>query len=148
VGNTTSFFISNKILEDNSMTERKKVTLDDLIKRKIELKQERKYEGELFIPSLDGDIQIEVLKSDAIDFLESMKDAKTEKEYEKIAQTLVYSVVKEPNLTDKKLQKEFECEEPTDIVGYIFTDAEQADIMEFALKAVGMSRGVVKEVKN
>jgi len=130
------------------MTERKKVTLDDLIKRKIELKQERKYEGELFIPSLDGDIQIEVLKSDAIDFLESMKDAKTEKEYEKIAQTLVYSVVKEPNLTDKKLQKEFECEEPTDIVGYIFTDAEQADIMEFALKAVGMSRGVVKEVKN
>ena len=148
MGNTTSFFISNKILEDNSMTERKKVTLDDLIKRKIELKQERKYEGELFIPSLDGDIQIEVLKSDAIDFLESMKDAKTEKEYEKIAQTLVYSVVKEPNLTDKKLQKEFECEEPTDIVGYIFTDAEQADIMEFALKAVGMSRGVVKEVKN
>jgi len=130
------------------MTERKKVTLDDLIKRKIELKQERKYEGELFVPSLDGDIQIEVLKSDAIDFLESMKDAKTEKEYEKIAQTLVYSVVKEPNLTDKKLQKEFECEEPTDIVGYIFTDAEQADIMEFALKAVGMSRGVVKEVKN
>ena len=130
------------------MTERKKVTLDDLIKRKIELKQERKYEGELFVPSLDGIVQIEVLKSDVVDFMESMKDSKGEEDYEKIAQTLIYSIVKEPNLTDKKLQKEFECEEPTDIVKYIFTDAEQADILEFAVSAVGMSRGAVKEVKN
>lgn len=130
------------------MTERKKVTLDDLIKRKIELKQERKYEGELFVPSLGGDIQIEVLKSDVVDFMESMKDSKQEEDYEKVAQNLIYSIVKTPNLTDKKLQKEFECEEPTDIVKYIFTDAEQADILEFAVSAVGMSRGMVKEVKN
>ena len=130
------------------MTERKKVTLDDLIKRKIELKQERKYEGELFVPSLGGDIQIEVLKSDVVDFMESMKDSKSEEDYEKVAQNLIYSIVKEPNLTDKKLQKEFECEEPTDIVKFIFTDAEQADILEFAVSAVGMSRGMVKEVKN
>jgi len=130
------------------MSERKKVTLESLIKRKIELKQERKYEGELFVPSLDGDIQVEVLKSDVVDFMESMKNSKTEEDYENIAQTLIYSIVKTPDLTDKKLQKEFGCEEPTDIVKYVFTDAEQADILEFAVSAVGMSRGMVKEVKN
>lgn len=130
------------------MNERKKVTLEELIKRKMELKQERKYEGTLHIPSLGGDVEIEVFKSDITDFLSVTKGVKSEDEALKAAHNLIYSIVKTPNLADKELQKAYECEEPTDIVNYLFTDGEQEDILEFAIKVVGMSRGMVKEVKN
>lgn len=130
------------------MTERKKVTLDELIKRKAVLKGERKHEGALYIPSLEGDVEIEVLKSDVVDFLEVTNGKIIEEEVEKAGYNLIYTIVKTPNLADKQLQKEFECDEPTDIVKYIFTDGEMLDIVDYAINAVGMRRGVVEEVKN
>jgi len=130
------------------MAERKKVTLESLIKKKIELKGERKHEGALYIPSLDGDVEIEVLKSDVVDFLEVTNGKSTEEEIEKAGHNLIYTIVKTPDLSDKALQKEFECVEPTDIVKYIFTDGEMLDIVDYAISSVGMRRGVVEEVKN
>lgn len=130
------------------MAERKKVTLDSLIKRKLELKGERKVEGTLYIPSLEGDVEIEVLKSDVVDFLEVTNGKSTEEEIEKAGHNLIYTIVKTPNLGDKELQKAFECVEPTEIVKYIFTDGEMLDIVDYAISSVGMRRGVVEEVKN
>lgn len=130
------------------MAERKKVTLESLIKKKMELKSERKYKGDLYIPSLEGDIEIEVFKSDVVDFLDVTNNTKDEKEAEKAGHNLIYTIVKSPDLTNKELQKEYECEEPTDIVKHIFTDGEMLDIVDYAINGVGMRRGVVEEVKN
>ena len=64
---------------------------------------------------------------------------------------LVYTIMQEPNLKDKDLQKAYECVEPTDILEQIFTRGEIADIASFALDAAGFKRGTVKvieELKN
>lgn len=60
---------------------------------------------------------------------------------------LVYTIMQEPNLKDKELQKAYECDEPTDILEQIFTRGEIADIAAFALDAAGFKRGTVKVVE-
>lgn len=127
--------------------ERKKVTLETLIKRKMELKEKpnMKVSGTVFIPSLDGDIEYEVHKSDVIDF----KDTEGgEAEAQTSINTLIYTMVKSPDLSDKELQKELGCVEPTDIVPLLFTEGEQIDLMNLALEKTGFKAGVVTEVKN
>lgn len=127
--------------------ERKKVTLASLIEKKMKLKENinRKATGTLYIPSLDGDIEYEVYKSDVID----MKNgSKTAEEAERAAHTLIYTMIKSPDLSDKELQKELGCEEPTDIIPLIFTEGEQLDLLDVALIGTGMQKGVVEEVKN
>lgn len=127
--------------------ERNKVTLASLIEKKMELKENgnRKAAGTVYIPSLDGDVEYEVYKSDVMDM---RKGSKTEEEAEKAAHTLIYTMIKEPNLGDKELQKELGCIEPTDIIPLIFTEGEQLDLLDLALIGTGMQKGVVEEVKN
>ena len=59
----------------------------------------------------------------------------------------MYTIIKEPNLKDKELQKAYECTEPTDILEQIFTRGEIADISTFALEEAGFKRGTVKVVE-
>lgn len=129
------------------MTERKKVTLESLIKKKMELKENgnRKATGTLYIPSLDGEIEYEVFKNDIIDFKNTTGD---EEEAEKAVNNLIYTMIKSPDLRDKELQKELGCEEPIDIIPLIFTEGERIDLMNLALEKTGFQAGVVKEVKN
>lgn len=129
------------------MTEHKKVTLASLIEKKMELKGNgnRKAVGTIFIPSLDGEIEYEIYKSDVLDFKNTEGG---EEAAEKAVDTLIYTMVKTPDLSDKELQKELGCEEPTDIVSLIFTDGERIDLMGLALQKTGFESGVIKEVKN
>lgn len=129
------------------MTERKKVTLDSLIKKKMELKENgnRKATGALYIPSLDGEIEYEVYKSDIVDFKNTDGG---EEEAEKAVNTLIYTMIKSPDLRDKQLQKELGCDEPIDVVPLIFTEGERIDLMNLALEKTGFQAGVIKEVKN
>ena len=129
------------------MTEPKKVTLDSLIKKKMELKENgnRKATGALYIPSLDGEIEYEVYKSDIVDFKNTDGG---EEEAEKAVNTLIYTMIKSPDLRDKQLQKELGCDEPIDVVPLIFTEGERIDLMNLALEKTGFQAGVIKEVKN
>lgn len=129
------------------MAEVKKVTLSSLIEKKMKLKENvnRKATGTLYIPSLDGEIEYEIYKSDVIDFKNTEGG---EEAAEKAVNTLIYTMIKSPDLSDKELQKEFECVEPTDIVPLLFTEGERIDLMELALAKTGFKSGVVQEVKN
>lgn len=132
------------------MTENKVLNLKELIQNKV--KYERKDGGELKtlnIPRLGGQIVIETpSKAFCMDVIDMTKDAETGKTADAY---LVYSLVKEPDLKDKELQKAYECGEPTDIVDKIFTQGEVADIVNIAFEAAGLSKGavsVVEEIKN
>ena len=63
---------------------------------------------------------------------------------------MVYNVVIEPNLKDSKLQKEFGCVEPTDIVEKIFEAGEMVQISKAGLELAGYHKGInkVKDLKN
>lgn len=64
---------------------------------------------------------------------------------------MVYSMVKEPNLKDKDLQKAYGCVEPTDIVEKIFTFGEVGYIVNKGFESAGFDKGsvsVVEEIKN
>lgn len=125
----------------------KKVTLESLIKRKMELKEKpnMKASGTVFIPSLGGEIDYEISKNDVLDF----KNTESGEEEAQIAvNTLIYTMVKSPDLSDKELQKELGCLEPTDIVPLMFTEGEQIDLMNLALEKTGFRAGVITEVKN
>lgn len=127
--------------------ERKKVTLASLIEKKMELKENsnRKATGALYIPSLGGDIEYEVYKSDVLDFRNSDIDESTA---QAALNTLLYTIIKSPDLSDKELQKELGCDEPTDIIPLLFTEGEQVDLMNLALEKTGFKTGVITEVKN
>lgn len=133
------------------MAERKTVSLEKLIKEKLKLKlnDDRKVIKTLNIERLGGNILIEVIKSDVVDFVEvTNSEDVTEEEAEAAGYNLIYTIVKEPNLKDKELQSAYECTEPSDIVPAIFTDGEMLDIIDFAIDAVGMRKGSVKMVEN
>lgn len=128
---------------------KKVLSLAELIqeKAKYKLGGETKT-ATLTVERLNANIVIEIpdtaLCMDAL----SNKDDETGK---KADDYLVYTIMQEPNLKDKDLQKAYECVEPTDILEQIFTRGEIADIASFALDAAGFKRGTVKvteELKN
>lgn len=124
---------------------KKTLNLAELIKEKAKYKLgEETKTAELTLERLNANIIIEIpdnaLCMDALNH----KDDETGK---KADDYLVYTIMKEPNLKDKELQKAYGCEEPTDIVEQIFTRGEIADISTFALDAAGFKRGTVKVVE-
>ncbi|WP_413362231.1 phage tail assembly chaperone [Lysinibacillus sp. 3P01SB] len=132
------------------LKERKVLSLKELIQNKV--KYERKDGGELktlHVDRLSSDIVIEVPSKDVcMDTIDMTKD---EEQAKKADEYIVYTVMREPNLKDSELQKAYECAEPMDIVGKLFTPGEITDISNLAFDAAGFSRGsvsVVKELKN
>lgn len=125
----------------------KTVLLKDLIAKKMTLKENgnRKAEGKVYIPSLEGEVEYEVYKSDIIDFRES---GSNEENAQAAVNNLIYTMIKSPNLADKELHKALEVDEPTDVVPLIFTEGEMIDLMNIALEKTGFKTGMVKEVKN
>lgn len=126
----------------------KKLTVTDLIKKKEQLKQKESSTEELFIPSLDAYIIIE--KPTRSLCMEALAVAQDENTSDKADLHMVYHCVKEPNLKDPKLQEEFGCIEPTEIVEKIFEAGEIGSISGFCLQMAGYSDGVkaVKDLKN
>lgn len=130
------------------------LSVEQLIAEKVKygLNEERAIEKTVHIPRINADIKLEIMKSDVQDFLEVTNSKNmSEQEAESAGHTLIYSIVKEPNLKDKTLHDAYECAEPTDIVPAIFTDGEMLDIVDVAIESTGFRRGsvqVVEELKN
>ena len=130
------------------------LSLENLIKEKVKIKQsdDKVIETSLLIPRLGGSVKLSFTKSDVRDFLEvtnNVEGTKKEKEekVEAAGLNLIYSIISEPNLKDKELQKVYECKEPTDIVKGVFNDGEMSDIVSFATKKAGFVGGSVVEVE-
>lgn len=127
------------------MAEKKVLSLAELIKEKAKYKLgEETKTADLNVERLDAVVTIEIpdtqLCMDALSAKDDDTGAKSD-DY------LVYTIMQEPNLKDKELQKAYECVDPTDILGMIFTRGEIADIASFALDAAGFKRGTVKAVE-
>lgn len=128
------------------MTTKKPLKLSDLMKDKLKYQRGGEIQTEeLKIERLDATITIEV-PDDAL-CMDAMNQSDDDKTGSKSDDYLVYTIVTEPNLKDKELQKLYECVEPTDIVSKIFTRGEIADISTFALDKAGFKRGTVKAIE-
>ncbi|MER2039718.1 MAG: hypothetical protein ABS944_16345 [Solibacillus sp.] len=127
------------------MAEKKTLKLADLIKDKMKYQRGLEIQTEeLEIERLEATVIIEI-PDDAL-----CLDALNQKDDESGSKSddyLVYTIMHEPNLKDKELQKEYGCVEPTDIVSTIFTRGEIADIASYALDKAGFKRGTVKAIE-
>jgi len=125
------------------MTKQKKITLQELIRRKEQMLEAKKTpkKAELYIKSLDGVITIEAPTSAL---------ARDAQDMEAGDNFLVYQCVVDPCLKSKELQKAFECVEPMDIVEKLFDPGEIPQISVECLKLSGYIDGVraVEETKN
>lgn len=132
------------------MSKNKTVSLEHLIKNKVELKrdEDKVINTSLLVPRLGGKVEISMTKADVRDFLEVANDKKiTEQQYKEAGYNLVYSIIAEPNLKDEVLQKEYECKVPSDIVPALFDDGEVIDIIDFATIKGGFMKGSVVEIE-
>ncbi|MEK5070795.1 phage tail assembly chaperone [Sporosarcina sp. FSL K6-1508] len=121
-------------------TEKKKLTLAELIDKKEQYLVKKEGTEELYLEQLNATVTIvQPDRQTVLDAFESESD-----EY------LVYSMVTEPDLKDKDLQKAYGCAEPIDIVTKIFDPGTVAGIAKAGLKLAGFESNVtvVKNLKN
>jgi len=118
-----------------------KVSLKELLERKEKLLNKKEKTGNVFVKSLEGTIKIKAPTASL---------AKTAQEMDDGDAYLVYQCVIDPNLKDTNLQKEFECDEPIEIVEKIFDVGEIPQIAVEILKLAGYVDGVklVDDIKN
>ena len=120
------------------------LTLKDILKRKEFFEKKSQETMELEIRELNANIVISKPDKElCVDCLE-MEDAADGDRY------LVYEIVKEPNLKDPELQKEFGCVSPIDIVDVIFSPGTVAGIAKEGMRFAGYFDGVkvVEDLKN
>lgn len=128
---------------------KKQLTVADLLARKEQLKKKEPRNIALFIESLDGEIIVQEPKREIA--LEALEMAQDDTRSAMADIHVVYHSVIEPNLKDPKLQQEFGCAEPTDIVTLIFRPGEISAISGHALQLAGYGNGVRAvdaEIKN
>lgn len=124
------------------------ITIASLLDKKDALKNKKSSIEKVYIDSLEGEITIKEPSRDLC--VESFEMAQLG-ESARADVHIVYNCVIEPNLKDEKLQKEFGCVEPTDIVDIIFKPGEIAAISSHCMEIAGYGRGlkkVDKEIKN
>lgn len=126
----------------------KKLTLTDLIKNKEQYQVKADTKEELYIERLGASITIR--KPERSLCLEAFQMARDDKQADKADPYMVYNVIVEPNLKDSKLQTEFGCVEPTDIVEKLFESGEIAQIAGTAMKLAGYNTEIkaVADLKN
>lgn len=128
------------------MDKQTKLTLDELIRRKMQIQEAKKKRKKtvVFIESLGGNITlIEPTK-------EMIKDIQEIDDVDKANKYAIYNCTIEPYLKSDKLQEEFECSEPYDIVDKLFSFSEIMQISSILNNMLGMDKGVtvVEEIKN
>lgn len=124
------------------MTEnkKKKLTLSELIEKKEQYLFEKDITKELYLDQLDATVTIaRPDRQTVLDAIESESD-----DY------LVYSMLVEPDLKDKDLQKAYGCAEPMEIVSKIFDPGTITGIAKAGLKLAGFESSVtaVEDLKN
>jgi len=131
-----------------SNQEIKRLTVKALLERKEQLKEKENIVEEVFIPSLDATILVK--KPSRSLCVESVVMSKDDSSEDKADLYLVYHSVVEPNLKDPKLQEEFGCVEPLDIVEKIMDPGEVSSVAGICMNLAGYTDGVklVKDLKN
>lgn len=127
---------------------KQKLTIADLIAKKEQLVKKKKKTENLYLEALDSTVTIEEPeRSLVLEMLEMANDDSSESSSDDF---LVYNIMLEPNLKDKKLQEEFGCVEPTDIVSKIFDVGTVSGIAMAAMELAGYNSKVstVDELKN
>jgi hypothetical protein len=129
-------------------SEIKKMTITDLISKKEKLLSKNNTTEEIYIPSLDSSITIR--KPSRALCLEALSMAQDANKQDMADIYMAYNCIVEPNLKDDKLQKEFSCVEPIDIVEKVFEVGEISSISGTCLQMAGYSDQVkaVKDLKN
>lgn len=125
----------------------KKLTITDLLKMKGQKAKTKK--KSVLIERLGAEIVIEAPSRELC--LEAIEMSQDPNLSDKADEFLVYSIVKEPNLKDPVLLKEYDVVEPTEIVREIFEIGEIAELAGLALDLGGFKKGMIKvveEVKN
>ncbi|MFJ8529969.1 hypothetical protein [Bacillus sp. NPDC094106] len=125
-----------------------KLTVTDLMKNKEQYQVKENVTEEVFIDRLGASITIR--KPEKSLCIEAMQMAQDPNLISKSDAFVAYSVIVEPNLKDKELQKEFGCVEPTDIIDKIFEPGEITGIAKLALELAGYTKALkkVKDLKN
>lgn len=125
-----------------------KLTVTSLLKDKEKFQVKENTTEDLYIKRLD--VSITIKKPERSLCLEAFQMANDKNQVDKGDPFLVYNVVVEPDLKDMKLQKEFGCVEPTDIVHKIFESGEISLIAKAGLDLAGYTNGIskVKDLKN
>lgn len=128
-----------------SETITKKVTLEDLIKRKEEIQSSRNKSVKVYIKSLDGYVVLATpdrkLVADSLECTTSMESNVH----------LIYNSMIEPNLKDKDTQKAFNVHTPKELLQAILSDGEIGFMAEELMNVSGYDRKGVKlvqEIKN
>ena len=131
------------------MGKEKKLTLEALIARHEQRDAEKMDFREIEVPALGGTLVFKKLPlSVFLGLMDQQGDNPTLRESVDFQVELIYRSC--PTLQDKKLQAEYECEEPTDIVYKLLDDnlgaigSLSADILDF----YGMGESVREQLKN
>lgn len=120
----------------------KKVTLEDLIKRKDELQENKKKTVKIYVESLDG--YIVANKPDRALIADAQE---LDNNIESNIHLVTYCVV-EPNLKDKEAQETFGVHTPKELLQSIFNDGEISNMADELLRQAGFKEGNVKLVKD
>lgn len=130
------------------MTEKKKLTINDLIKNKEEIAKKKTQTKELYVEELDATVTIE--RPDRSLIMDSMDIAENKNSDSNGDDFIVYNIVTEPNLKDDELQKAFNCKEPMDIVYSIFGPGSVTSIAMQGMELAGYNSKVtpVDDIKN
>lgn len=128
------------------MNKETKLTLDELIRRKMQImeaKKKRKSE-KVYIDSLGGYIILTEPTREIMADITGMTDQNEANKY------AIYNCVTEPSLKSPVLHEEYECAEPYDIVDKLFSYAEITQLSILLNELAGFDKGVkvIDEIKN
>lgn len=123
----------------------KKLTLEDIIAKKDQIRDNRAKNVEIYVKSLDGSIVAQLpdraLVADCMEFDDDMESNVH----------LVYNCIVEPNLKDKEAQTAFGVHTPKELLQAIISDGEIGYIAEKLMEVAGYDKGnvrLVNEIKN
>jgi len=117
----------------------KRVTLESLVKKGLEIKNRELQKAEIFVESLGGIVVVEELPYQVIN--EALELDETD-------EMMIYESVIEPNLKDKSLQDSLGCESPDDIVRILLKPGEVAALSKEIIKLSGYGSNSVRKVKD
>lgn len=128
-----------------SETITKKVTLEDIIKRKDELQKSKNKTVKIYIESLDGYVVANKPDRALIADAHDMDNAIESNIH------LVTNCIVEPNLKDKEAQEVFGAYTPKEFLQAILNDGEISYIAEELIEQAGYKKGnvrLVQDIKN
>lgn len=129
--------------------ENKRLTLEDLIARKAQREETKPALKTVCLEKLGGELTIKKLPlADMLRLMEGVGEEATLRENLEFEVELIYKCC--PLFQDKRLQEEYDCVEPTDIVCKVLEDdlGAIAELSAAILDFYGMGESVRQQLKN